>query len=355
MSTAIASEDAPTPSPRSNQRGKNRSERLALRLGLKLVTVEDLTIVRHRKGRGFGYRRADGAPVRDRALIDRLNRLAVPPAYADALYSADPRGHLQAVWRDAAGRLQYRYHAEWEKVRDDRKLRRLSRLAQALPRIRRAVRRRLAEREPSREFAFAAVIELVAASGIRAGREDYARNNGTRGAATLLKSDVAVRGNQVLLCFRAKGGKTIEKELKAPRLAAAFKVLCKLPGRRLFQFRNGGDLVKPVRAAEVNRFLQEIAGLSISLKDFRMLTASAAALRLLARTQPRGSERQRKKQVRAAMQTVSEQLANTPAIARKSYVPAQLVEAFEQGKLRKFAANGNGAARSEQLLSEILG
>ena len=75
--------------------------------------------------------------VRDTKLRARLKGLAMPPAYQDVLYSKDPAGHLQAVGRDAAGRLQYRYHPEWDKVREIRKARRLERLAAVLPRIRR--------------------------------------------------------------------------------------------------------------------------------------------------------------------------------------------------------------------------
>ena len=99
----------------------------------------------------------------------------MPPAYEEVLYAADPRAHIQAIGRDAAGRLQYRYHADWEKVREQRKARRLQRLVEAMPRIRRAVNKHLGAAEPTREFALAAVIELVACSAIRAGGESYAK------------------------------------------------------------------------------------------------------------------------------------------------------------------------------------
>jgi len=341
------------PAPRAARR-TSASERLARRLGLRLVTPEELTIVRRRHGRGFAYALADGSAVRDRALVRRLDRLAVPPAYVDACYCADARAHLQATWRDAAGRLQYRYHADWEQVREDRRLRRLARLAATLPRIRRAVTRELAQREPTRAFALAAVVELVAVSGIRAGRESYARASGTRGAATLLKSNVTVSNGRVMLAFRAKGGKAVRKELRAPRLAAAIKVLRTLPGRRLFQYRNGGGEVRPVRARDVNEFLRDTAGLAISLKDFRTLTASAAVIDLLARTEPASSARGRKKQVLAAVRSAADKLDNTPAICRRSYIPNPVVAAFENGSLQRMRARASRPPGGERLLSEVL-
>jgi DNA topoisomerase-1 len=333
-------------------RATGASARLARRLGLRLVAAEELTIARRRNGRGFAYSHADGRLIRDRALITRLGKLAVPPAYVDAQYCPDPRGHLQAIWRDAAGRLQYRYHPDWDEVRAQRRLRRLARLTRTLPRIRRAVARCLATTEPNRELALAAVIELVAISGIRAGRESYVRSNGTRGAATLLKSNVALDGGKIVLSFRAKGGKPMRKELASRRLAAAMRTLRRLPGRRMFQHRNGHGEIRSIRAREVNDFLRGLAGVPISLKDFRTLTASAAALDALARTEPAESATRRKRQVRAAMQTVADQLGNTPAICRKSYVPAGLVAAFERGSLHR--KTGRRRAIGGKLLATLL-
>jgi DNA topoisomerase I len=264
---------------------------LARRLGLRLVGTDALSIRRRRRGKGWSYLDSAGRVIRDRAEVRRLARLAVPPAYADVLYAEDPRAHLQAVGRDAAGRLQYRYHPEWEKVREMRKARRLARLADVLPRIRRSVGQHLAGAEPTREFALAAVIELVARSAIRPGSESHARLRGTRGAATLLKSNVTVYGESITLSFRSKGGKTVVKEFAAPALATALAILRRLPGRRLFQYRADSGDVRHVTAHEVNAFLREIAGAQISLKDFRTLLASASALEALARTEPAASER----------------------------------------------------------------
>src|SRR3954465_12342605 len=189
------------------------------RLGLRYVSTGELTIRRKRIGDKFTFVSARGRTIRDKLTRARLKRLAVPPAYQEVLYAADPRAHIQAIGRDAAGRLQYRYHPDWEKVRERRKARRLQRLVEALPRIRRAVNKHLSSAEPTREFALAAVIELIACSAIRPGSESYAKANGTRGAATLLKSNITVNGATIALKFRAKGGKNIEKDFRCPRAA----------------------------------------------------------------------------------------------------------------------------------------
>jgi DNA topoisomerase-1 len=330
---------------------------LAKRLGLRYVASDTLSIRRARRGRGWIYIGENQHPIRDPKIIRRLARLAVPPAYADVLYAADPHAHLQAIGRDAAGRLQYRYHSRWEDVRELRKSRRLARLADALPRIQRRIAQCLASEPCTREFACAAIIELVTRSAIRAGNESYARLHGTRGAVTLLKSNVIVCGKVITLKFRSKGGKIITKEVAAGRLARAIRPLLRLPGRRLFQHQLENGEVRGVTAHEVNTCLRGMAGTSISLKDFRMLLASARVLETLAHVTRAPRERQRRKQVRAAVSAAADELANTPTICRKSYVHESVVTAFEQGALERFSTSlkrARSPIRRARVLAKII-
>jgi DNA topoisomerase-1 len=273
-----------------------------------------------RCGKGFSYISHDGSLIRDPRVRRRLATLAVPPAYEEVYYAADPAAHLQAIGRDAAGRLQYRYHPKWERIREKRKAQRLLRLVDTLPRIRRAVTEHLASGESTREFALAAAVELVAATAIRSGSEEYARTAGTRGAATLLKSNVVLSGETIALSFRAKGGKSFAKEVHSPRLCEAIARLRSIPGRRLFQYRDESERIHVIRARDINQFLRSVAGVQISLKDFRTLCASAVVLDQLIRVSPAKSQRQRRRQVLAAVRQAAGDLANTPAICRGSQV-----------------------------------
>jgi DNA topoisomerase I len=337
--------------------GTPSAVKLATRLGLKYVTSDALILRRQRRGTGFSYLTPSGSAIRDPVVVQRLKSLAVPPAYEDVLYAEDPRAHLQAIGRDAAGRLQYRYHPKWQKVREMRKASRLARFAEALPRIRRCIGQHLGGEEPTREFALACVIELVARSAIRPGSESYARMRGTRGAATLLKSNVVIDRETVTLSFKAKGGKKVQKEFRAPRLCVAIETLRKLPGRRLFQYRNGNGDVRRVTAHDVNKFLREIAGAQISLKDFRTLLASVQVLDALAREQPATSKRGRRRQVLEAIRAAAEDLANTPTICAKSYVHESVVTAFEEGALEQFAETlraCRSGGRREKVLAQVI-
>jgi len=309
--------------------------KLAREKGLKIVRSTALTIRRERHGKGFRFVDHRGGAIRDMSKIQRFKSLAVPPAYVNIRLAADPNAHLQAIGEDAAGRLQYRYHPQWTEVREALKAQRLACLAKALPSIRGAVSRGLASPDCDLRFATAAVVRLVTLTAIRAGGEAYARERGTRGATTLLKSNITIAGRHCALQFKAKGGTIVTKDLHDRRFAAVVRRLVTIPGRRLFQYRDREGGVRLVRADDVNRFLREVAGRPVSLKDFRTLLASATALKALARTIPAASARGRRSQVRAAVAVIAGELANTPTVCRTSYVHDAVVTAFEDGKLRR--------------------
>src|SRR6202000_88459 len=202
-----------------------------------------------------------------------------------------------------------------------------------------------------------AVIELIARTAIRPGNESYARLNGTRGATTLLKSNVTLDDDSLVLSFKAKGGKAVRKECDAAKLVRAIPILRELPGKRMFQYRDASGTVRPVSTTTVNTFLREIAGIKISLKDFRTLMASAVVLESLSRVSPAASERGRKRQVLDAIRAAADQLSNTPAICRKSYLHDTIVTAYEEVILERFAATLKTQRvqfKREQLLAQVV-
>ncbi len=329
-------------------------QRLAREKGLCLVGAADLTWRRQPCGRGFRYLREDDTAIRDKSTLARLKSLAVPPAYQNVRFAADPRAHLQAVGEDDAGRTQYRYHPQWQEVREAARSERLADLARALPDIQKAVRRRLARRDDSLGYVAAAVVQLVETTALRAGGESYVRERGTRGATTLLKSNVQIDGRKLSLRFRAKGGKRVSREVDNRRLATTLQHLLTLPGRRLFQCRKDDGTLRPVHARDVNAFLREVSGRQISLKDFRTMVASVGVLETLAAAEPGASKRTRRSQVRSAVAAAAEELSNTPTVCRKSYVDDSVVAAFERGALPRLVKQGSSPAERIATLARIL-
>jgi DNA topoisomerase-1 len=312
--------------------------RLMKTLGLVNTARSALAITRKARGRHYDFFKADGSKITDAATIDRLNKLAVPPAYEDVRYAANARGHLQAIGRDAAGRIQYRYHPDWDGLREQRKAKRLAVMAESLPKLKRALARDLAAEEPTKALALACCVELVSHTAIRAGGERYESISGSRGATTLLKSNAKCIDGAITLSFRGKGGKQVEKGAKSPRLCRALDILRKVPGRYLFQYRAGDGSVCRLRAGDVNAYLKDVSSCDITLKDFRTLLASSLVSAKLAALDPSPSPSGRKRQVKEAIASAAEELANTPTVCRKSYVHDSVVEAFESGKLKRLKA-----------------
>ncbi|MFC5507231.1 MULTISPECIES: DNA topoisomerase IB [Hyphomicrobiales] len=302
---------------------------------LKRATPTDLSITRHRAGKGFAYRDADGNRITDQATLARIRSLAIPPAYVDVRIAADSRAHLQAVGHDEAGRIQHRYHPGWEKVRERRKLKRLKCLLGALPKLRAAIARDLKDRQLTRDKALACAAAIIDRCHIRVGNETYAKTNGSHGASTLLKRHVTIAGGRVELSFKGKSGKQIACAHSDPALVRALTRIMTLPGKRLLQYRREDGGIAEVRASEINAYLKRVSGLPVSAKDLRMLAANAAAAELLLAGEVVATETGKKRQLADIMRAISERLVNTPAVVRKSYVHAIVLRAYATGRLKR--------------------
>lgn len=332
-------------------------EEIAAEAGLKLTAPRDLSIQRKRAGKGFSYLDSKGRKITDDAVLARIRSLAIPPAYEDVRIAKGAAHHLQAIGRDEAGRSQYRYHPDWDAVRELRKIERLDRVIEALPKLRRAVARDMASPKLTKTKALAAAVALIDETHIRVGSESYVRSNKAHGASTLLKRHVKVSGESVALGFRGKGGKDIALTMRSSRLARALTRVASLPGKRLFQYRDGDGKVRRITSVDVNAYLREVTGLPVTAKDLRQLGASATAAEQLVAIEPAVSERGRKRQLANVMRAVSDRLSNTPAVVRKSYVHAVVVEAFASGALKKAYDKSRGRAglrRAEKTIENLV-
>lgn len=309
---------------------------------LKVVGHEALKITRQRSGKGFTYFDEHGRRITDAAILERIRSLAIPPAYRDVSIAADPNAHIQAIGRDEAGRLQYRYHPDWTEVREDRKAEQLGRLVEVLPRIRASVIRDLASRRLDRDKAAACAVALIDDSYIRIGSEAYARDHGSHGAATLLKRHVQVNGSRITLRFPGKSSKEVDCTIVNPRLARAIKRVGSLRGRRLLQWIGPSREILPISADDVNAYLSRAAGTSVTAKDLRMLGATVSAAEALAEVEPGRSQTVRKRQLAQVMRAVARRLSNTPAVVRKSYVHRLVVQSFQTGTLAKTYRRARG-------------
>jgi DNA topoisomerase I len=308
--------------------------------GAGLVYVSDATagIRRIRRGSHFSYVGPNNRAVHDPAVLLRISRLAVPPAYEDVWICENPRGHLQATGRDARGRKLYRYHPEWRAARDDTKFERMLAFADALPSLRRRLRADLALRGLPRDKVLAIVVSVLDATRLRVGNAEYARTNASYGLTTLRNRHVRFlcRGRMVLK-FRGKGGADHEIAIDDQRLVRLVRRCHQLPGQHLFQYIDDAGDRHPVDSEQVNAYLKVAMGDDFTAKDFRTWGASLRAIVILrSRPLPQPStEKALAACIADAVKAVAQELRNTPTVCRKSYINPAVFEAWRAGALHQ--------------------
>ena len=296
--------------------------------GLVYVTDTDPGIGRRKAGKGWVYRQPDGSRIADRARIDALNALAIPPAYTDVWICPDPDGHLQATGRDARGRKQYRYHPRFREVRDGTKYEHMISFAKALPGIRARVDADMKRRGLTRDKVLATVVHLLETTMIRVGNADYAKQNESYGLTTLEDEHVDVKGAELKFHFKGKSGKTWKLSIKDRRVARIVKASQDLPGEHLFQYLDDEGEQRAVTSGDVNAYLRDIAGSGITAKDFRTWTGTVLAALALVEFEKVDSAAAAKRNVRAAIEKVSARLGNTPTVCRKCYVHPEVLDSY---------------------------
>jgi len=314
-------------------------------VGLSYVSDQVPGITRIGKPGHFRYRGPNGKAITDRATLERIKSLVIPPAWTDVWIAPHADDHLQATGRDAKGRKQYRYHPDFAGIRDAVKYAHLVEFADALPALRRRLKRDLKQPELSRERILAAIVTLLEQTLIRVGNEDYARTNKSFGLTTLRNRHVKVEGAEVRFLFKGKSGKQWSLSLRDPHVAKIVRSCQELPGQHLFEYRGEDGAVHAVSSSDVNAYLREISGRDITAKDFRTWAGTVKAAMGL-----RGLETPvTKKAFRSVIASVADELGNTIAVCRKCYIHPAVLDGCEAGTLRlRIPARGQGGLNREE-------
>ena len=277
------------------------------------------------------YVAANGRTIADRAELQRIRALVIPPAWKDVWICPDPRGHLQATGRDVRGRKQYRYHPRWREVRDEVKYGRLIAFAQALPKIRQRTDADLRKSALPREKVLAAVVQLLEKTLIRVGNEEYAKDNGSFGLTTFRDQHATIKGGTVRFEFKGKSGVGHAIDLQDKRLAKIVKACRDLPGYELFQYIDEDGQRQTVDSADVNKYLRDISGQDFTAKDFRTWAGTVLAAKALAEVAKFKSATEAKRNVVTAIESVAKKLGNTKAVCRKCYIQPAILDAYMDG------------------------
>jgi len=313
--------------------------------------------------RGFRYKPASGRLANED--LKRIYNLKIPPAWTDVFINPAANGRLQAIGKDAAGRWQYLYHESHTRTQELRKFQRLTKFAQAIPKMRATVARHLRQPGLTRERVLASILRILSTCYMRPGSEVYASENGSYGIATLRRKHVNVKGEAIEFDFPGKSGVRQHRELHDKQVARVIRASMKLPGFNVFKFVNGDGVPVKVMRRHINDYIKEVMGSSFSAKDFRTWAGTLVCACALAREGDDIPVRKtaRNKKIVAAIKETAEVLGNTPAVCRGSYVCPEIINAFEKGRVIEnhfeklddlIAYRGRGLHRAEKSLLRFL-
>jgi DNA topoisomerase-1 len=314
-------------------------------------------IRRRRAGKGFRYLWPDGERVRDRAVLERIRALVVPPAWTEVWIAPGEDFHLQVTGKDARGRKQYRYHPRWTACRDEVKYASLVEFARRLPRLRETVEDDLGRRGLVRERVVASVVRLLDTTMIRVGNAAYARDNGSFGLTTFRDRHVRVEGGTLRFRFKGKSGKEWNLKVTDRRIARIVKGAQDLPGQHLFQYLDDDGERRRVGSADVNAYIRAAADGPFTSKHFRTWGGTVRALQLFSALEPPDTRRGLALATNRVVDEVSGRLGNTRAICRRCYIHPQVLASWQEGRLadelaqvrRKYRRGVPGLDRPEYL------
>jgi DNA topoisomerase-1 len=302
-----------------------------------LVYVADSRpgITRRKKGKGFTYL-FGRKTVKDPGVLRRIRGLVIPPAWTGVWICADPNGHIQATGLDARHRKQYRYHPQWNALRNETKFHRLYEFGKALPALREKIDTDFRSHELTREKVLATVLSLMERTYIRVGSNEYEKANGSYGLTTMKNRHVTISGDTVHFSFTGKKGIHHDIALHNKRLARAVSQCREIPGRELFQYYDQEGGRHPIDSGMVNQYIHEAMGTDFTAKDLRTWAGSLHALRAFRCIGEASGVTECKKNIVAVLDTVSKQLGNSRAVCRKYYIHPGLIRLYEENKLVKY-------------------
>lgn len=315
--------------------------------GLRYVSDTQKGYTRKKSGKSFQYFDQKSKRITDAKVVERINKIGIPPAYVDVWICPAANGHLQATGRDARGRKQYRYHAKWRSTRDEGKFHHTIEFGDALPAIRKKLKQDLKQDGLARDKVLASVVSLLDRTMIRVGNAEYARDNNSYGLTTLRRKHVKVSGEKITFEFPGKSGKKWNLSLQDKQITRIVKKCADIPGHELFKYIAEDGSVKDVGSGDVNSYLKEITRTDFTAKDFRTWSGTVLAALALNEFEKVDSEAQAKKNIVRAIESVAKELGNTPAICRKCYIHPEILNSYLSGDLAKMV-KGQIASKSKK-------
>lgn len=328
-------------------------EKTAAAIDLMYVHDTEPGIVREKNGEVFTYK-LNGKKVSNKAVLERIKSLVIPPAWVNVWICARHNGHLQATGIDVKKRKQYKYHPHWNALRNHTKYYRLLEFGNALPAIRAQLQKDLSLPGLPVEKVLALVVVLMEQTNIRIGNNFYEKLYGSFGLTTLKDKHVIINGNQTKFIFKGKKGVEHDISLKNKKLSVLVKKCRDIPGKELFQYYDEQGNRHPVDSGMVNNYIKKISGTDFSAKDFRTWSGTLHALKAFQQMGTFETETEKKKKIAEALDMVASQLGNTRTVCKKYYVHPAIISLYENNTITKYADQLTAISSNDEIRTEVM-
>jgi DNA topoisomerase-1 len=293
---------------------------------------------RKRSGKGFTYQDKNGKTIKDAEIRDWIKSLVIPPAWTDVEISENRNADLLVTGRDDKDRKQYIYHPKYTERQNAKKFDRIIDFADQLEHMRRVTGQHLRKRKLNREKVLATMLRLLESAFFRPGNNTYSKENATYGLTTLRSKHLTIEGEEIIFNYNGKSGQEQEKHIVDKKLAKIVQEIDEMPGYEIFKYLDeDGNIVK-VKSDDLNAYIHEVMGEEFSAKDFR--TWAGTMIAAIALDELGVVERKDQdlldKNIKEAVNRVSERLGNTPAVARGSYIDPRIIEDYTKGRTLKY-------------------
>lgn len=268
----------------------------------------------------------------------RIKHLVIPPAWQNVWICRLENGHLQATGFDTKNRKQYKYHPDWNKLRNQTKFYRLHDFGKVLPLIRLQIEKDLSLPGLPVEKVLAAVVGLMERTNIRVGNNFYEKLYGSFGLTTLKDKHVTIEGSKIKFSFKGKKGVMHDVTLKNKKLSNIVKKCRDIPGKELFQYYDENGERRSIDSGMVNEYIRKICGSDFTTKDFRTWAGTIHAFLALKEIGCCDTEAETKRRIVEVLDNVSKLLGNTRAVCKRYYVHPLILSLYENKKIEKYIA-----------------
>lgn len=305
---------------------------------LVYVTSDAKGFTRREKNGKFIYLDLAGKEIRSEEILHRIRALVIPPAWTDVWICPKENGHIQVTGLDAKGRKQYRYHADWQKFRNETKFDKLYQFGKKLNNLRKQIQKDLHRKNIDKQKVIALALSVMENTFIRVGNAAYEKENGSYGLTTLKNRHIRFDHGIAIFKFVGKKGVKRMVQMRQRSLTNLLKKLKDLPGQEIFQYYDADKNLHSLNSADINHYLKEHMKEDFTCKDFRTWGGCVCALQHLLEE---AEDTPAIKKLPLLIDKVAERLGNTRTVCKKYYIHPQLLLRYENGEMGQLFPAGS--------------